>query len=198
MELSLDFSNTIDWRNGKLGKLPKDSLTDYEKLVDWSIKHELVKVEEARRLLRLARDSGKDKSTFKRAIDLREAIYRIFSATAHDRKCESKDLEILNGFVSESLSKSRIIRSGEGFQWSWRGAEESPDMILWPIARSAADLLTSDRLCDVGECANEEEGCGWLFLDSSKRHNQKWCSTTGCGNRAKVRRYYEAHRGERA
>lgn len=198
MELSLDFSNTIDWRNGKRRKVPKDGLTDYQNLVEWSLEHELVRGEEAKRLLRLARDSGKDGPTFSRAIELRETIYRIFSATAHDRKPESRDLEILNGFVSESLAKSRVIRSGDGFQWSWRGAEESPDMMLWPIARSAADLLTSDRLEDIGECANEEEGCGWLFLDCSKRHNQKWCSTTGCGNRAKVRRFYEAHRGERS
>lgn len=197
-ELSLDFADTIDWRNGRLGKIPKDSLTGYDKLVEWSVEHRLVKGEEAKRLIRLAKDSGKDKSTFKRAIDLREAIYRIFSATAHRRRPESRDLQILNGFVSESLAKSRIVRAGDGFQWSWRGVEESPDMILWPIARSAADLLTSERLENVGECANEEEGCGWLFLDCSKRHNQKWCSTSGCGNRAKVRRFYEAHRGEQA
>jgi len=194
IELGLDFSNTIDWRNGRLGRIAEDGLTDYDKLLEWSLEHGVLKRDQAKRLASMAKTSGKDKPTLQRAINLRETIYRVFSAIAHKKKPDNRDLELLNGFVSESLAKSRIVRSGEGFQWSWYGAKETPDMMLWPIARSAADLLTSDRLEDVKECANEEEGCGWLFLDCTKNHKRMWCSTTGCGNRARVRRFYEAHK----
>ena len=195
LELGLDFTDTVDWRNARQGRVRVDGLPDYGKLIEWSLKRGLVSGDEARRLERMARDSGKDKTTLKRAVELRESIYRIFSAIAHEERPENRDLDTLNVFLSEGLAKSRIVRAGEGFQWSWRGAE-SPEMMLWPIARSAADLLTSDRLDDVGECANEEEGCGCLFLDNTKSHTKKWCSSTSCGNRAKVRRFYEAHKGE--
>jgi predicted RNA-binding Zn ribbon-like protein len=65
--------------------------------------------------------------------------------------------------------------------------------MLWPIAKSAADLLASGQLGRVTECANEEEGCGWVFLDKTRSGTKKWCSSTGCGNRAKVRAWYERH-----
>ena len=194
IELGLDFSNTIDWRNAKLGKVPKESLTDYDELLEWSLKHGIMRREQAKRLASIARESGKDKSTFQRAIKLRETIYGVFSAIAHKRRPDSRNLELLNEFASESLAKSRIVTSGGRFRWSLYGAQEAPDMMLWPIAMSAADLLTSDRLADVKECANEEEGCGWLFIDCTKNHGRVWCSTTGCGNRARVRRFYEAHK----
>lgn len=196
IELSLDFADTVDWRNGRLGRVPSDSLTDYDKLLEWSLKHGVLKREQAKRLARVARESGKDKLTFQRAISLRETIYRIFSAAAHKKKLEGRDLESLNEFAAESLAKSRIVSSGGRYEWSLFEAPEAPDMMLWPIVMSAADLLTSDRLGDVKECANEEEGCGWLFLDTTKNHKRMWCSTTSCGNRARVRRFYEAHKGD--
>ena len=59
--------------------------------------------------------------------------------------------------------------------------------MLWPVARSAADLLTSDDLGRVRECAGER--CNWLFIDRSKNHSRRWCDMQDCGNVAKVRRY---------
>lgn len=194
----MDFSNTVDWRNGRLGKAKVDSLTDYGKLITWSKDHGLVREADAKRLGRIARDAGKDRATLKRAVELRETIYRIFSASAHEKKPENRDLETLSEFVSESMARSRIIRTGERFEWSWQEVEDAPDRMLWPIAKSAADLLTSDRLEDVGECANEAEGCGWLFLDRTKNRGRRWCSASGCGNRDKVRRFYEKHKEEPA
>jgi predicted RNA-binding Zn ribbon-like protein len=198
LELCLDFSNTIDWRNGRHGQTPKDRLRDYDNLVDWSKDHGLIRAEEVKSVSRLARESGKDASIFRRGIELREAIYEVFSAIAHKKRPNNHDLEVLNKFVSESMAQSKIVRTGDEFQWACYGMQNEPDSMLWPIARSAADLLTSGHLIDVRECANEFEGCGWLFLDESKSHTRKWCSMSGCGNVAKARRYYERHKGASA
>jgi predicted RNA-binding Zn ribbon-like protein len=65
--------------------------------------------------------------------------------------------------------------------------------MLYPIANSAAMLLTSEDLGRVRECANEEEGCGSLFLDCSKSQSRRWCSMESCGNRAKFKTYYDRH-----
>ncbi|MCB0153982.1 MAG: CGNR zinc finger domain-containing protein, partial [Anaerolineae bacterium] len=53
---------------------------------------------------------------------------------------------------------------------------------------SAAELLTSDRLNRVGQCAGES--CGWLFLDTTRNHSRRWCEMEHCGNRAKAKRHY--------
>lgn len=39
------------------------------------------------------------------------------------------------------------------------------------------------------ECAND--GCRAVFFDRSKNHSGRWCSMSGCGNRAKVRAWRE-------
>ncbi len=190
-QLCLDFSNTLDWRNGKNAQ---NSLTDYNKLLNWSREHGLIEEVEARRLGRIAKESGNDKSVLKRAIDLREAIYRICSASTHKRKPDDRDLKLLNQFLLSTPAKPSITRKGRKFRWSWRQTEGAPDEMLWPIAKSAADLLTSDHLEDVRECANEDEGCAWLFLDDTKNHSRRWCNMETCGNKAKARRFYEAHK----
>jgi predicted RNA-binding Zn ribbon-like protein len=64
--------------------------------------------------------------------------------------------------------------------------------MLCAVALSAAELLTSDRVDRVRECASET--CSWLFLDGSRNRRRKWCDMASCGNRAKARRYYARHR----
>ena len=59
--------------------------------------------------------------------------------------------------------------------------------MLWPVAHSAAGLLTADDLARVRECAAEH--CTWLFVDHSKNRSRRWCDMQSCGNAAKVRRY---------
>jgi predicted RNA-binding Zn ribbon-like protein len=127
------------------------------------------------------------------AVALRESIYRIFSATAHGRSPAKGDLDILNSYLAKAMSKAHIAKEGDHFRWGWNATDPSPDMMLWPIAKSAAEVLTSEKLALVKECANEEEGCGWLFLDSSRSGNRAWCSMKDCGNRAKFRTYYARH-----
>jgi predicted RNA-binding Zn ribbon-like protein len=64
--------------------------------------------------------------------------------------------------------------------------------MLWPIVRSAAELLASDNLPFVRACSSNT--CQWFFLDTSKNHRRRWCSMKLCGNRAKVRKFYARQR----
>ena len=190
VELSLDFSNTIDWRNGEKRD---DSLRTFGSLVEWSVKKGTIPRDEAPSIIRRAKEEHVEDSTLRRAVQLRETIYRIFSAVAHDHHPDDDDVSALNEFLSNYPVSSSIVRTGHDYGWTvvpGRGAE---GRMLWPIAKSAADLLTSDQLGRVTECANEEEGCGWVFLDKTRSGTKKWCSSTGCGNRAKVRAWYERH-----
>ena len=188
LELCLEFTDTIDWRTSEHAK---DTIERYSDLLAWSRRKGLLAAEEAERLGRLV--VGKqEEAVLAEARGLRESVYRIFSAAAHGRKADSGDIKVLNENLRRALERMEVRPGGEGYYWGWREGE-SPDMMLLPIARSAADLLTSEDLARVKECANEEEGCGSLFLDGSKSQSRKWCSMKSCGNRMKFRTYYDKH-----
>lgn len=189
--LSLDFANHIDRYAGD--NRPHEWLKGYPDLVAWSQHAGILNDGQVQRLLeQAARRPEAATTVLERAIALGQAIYRIFSAVARGLAPQAADLEAWNGELSRLLARSQIVPKGEGFAWDWAGDEEALDRLLWPVVRDAADLLTSAKLDRVGDCPGE--GCGWLFLDTSRNHSRRWCSMETCGNRAKARRHYERQR----
>jgi predicted RNA-binding Zn ribbon-like protein len=59
--------------------------------------------------------------------------------------------------------------------------------MLWLIADSAAEMLTTSDLSRLKQCPGDD--CGWLFEDTSKNRRRQWCDMQDCGNLAKVRRF---------
>ena len=185
--LSLDFTNTADWH---ASDHPVEFLTSYSDLVAWSQHVGILTEHRAQRLLKEAARHPVDASAvLERAIALREAIYRIFSAISHGHPPQAADLATFNAELSGALAQSRIVSTAEGFTWDWADAEEALDWMLWPVVHDAAGLLTSEELDRVGQCADDR--CGWLFLDTSRNRSRRWCSMEDCGNRAKARRHYK-------
>src|SRR5262249_16337905 len=184
--LCLDFANTVDWRTSTR---PEELLTSYGDLVDWSRHVGIVAGRRAGSLKRRAAlQAGSAGTAFEQAIQLRESIYQVFAAVAHGRRPARRRLENFNRVFSVLLSQARITAGHNSFEWSWCGGRDSFESVLWPVAWSAAELLTSQELALVRECRGG--GCGWLFLDRSRSHRRQWCDMKGCGNRAKARRYY--------
>jgi predicted RNA-binding Zn ribbon-like protein len=185
-ELCLDFTNTLSTRIEGLGR---EYLTSYRDLVAWSRHAGMLNQEEARTLLqKAAHQPDRAAAALERAIALRETLYRIFSAIASSRQPPKADLAATNRALHEALSRLEVVPAAGGFAWSWVADEAGLDHVLWPVVRSAAQLLTSDELARVGECARE--GCDWLFVDTSKNHSRRWCTMAVCGSRVKARRYY--------
>jgi predicted RNA-binding Zn ribbon-like protein len=184
--LCLDFTNTVGSRHD--ADL-HDKLKTYADLVAWSRHAGLLSERTARQLLeQAARDSAMANAAHTRAITLREAIYRIFSAANTGHRPKNADIEILNQALGRALAQARIVATGENFEWDWDANKLALDQMLGPIARAAAELLTSPQLAQVRACANET--CGWLFIDASRNHSRRWCDMSDCGNRAKARRHY--------
>lgn len=189
--LCLDFANTVGWH---ASDHPEESLHQYSDLVGWAAQVGLLADSQSQRLLDEAKQSPQDAdAALQRGIRLREAIYRIFSAQAHALSPANGDLDLLNQELRQALSQVQIVPVRDGFEWNWNGASQSVEQILWPVVRSAADLLTSSGLDRVGECA-DDHGCGWLFFDTSKNRSRRWCSMGSCGNRAKAQRHYQKSR----
>jgi predicted RNA-binding Zn ribbon-like protein len=193
--LCLDFTDTLDWRTSDHAK---DTLASYADLVMWSRNHGAIGDDDVSKMLRLANAGGTlGDDVLKEARVLRDTIYRIFSAAAHGRRADATDVGMLNGFLARAMAKREVQVAGDGYRWGWCSGE-SADKMLYPLAQSAAELLTSEDLGRVKECANEEQGCGSLFLDSSKSQTRRWCSMKSCGNRMKFKSYYDRHSRGRA
>ncbi len=182
----LDFANTVDPRHSDHAR---EFLTGYDDLVTWA-RHAGVLDENRAAELRAAaeRDRPAAERAFRRAVALRQALYAVFAAVAAGRPVPDEALREFNAFLSETMAQARVAPCGSRFEWRWAERPGDLDAVLPALARSAADLLTSDRLDRVRECPGED-GCGWLFLDTSKNGSRRWCSMQGCGSRAKARRY---------
>lgn len=190
--LCLDFINTVDDR---ARDHPEEHLTGYVDLVAWSRYVEIMSDDEAQHLLaESAQHPAEAKAALAAAITLREALYHIFLATLAERAPHADDLASFNAARAQALAHSEIVPAADGFAWRWTGAEQEPGWMLWPITRSAADLLLSPNLQRVRACSGSD--CGWLFLDTSKNHTRRWCTMEGCGNRAKARSHYQRKRRE--
>jgi predicted RNA-binding Zn ribbon-like protein len=187
--LCLDFSNTLSGRKTEL----REHVESYADLLVWSRHAGTVTDAAAARLLaEAAAQPAAAEAVYTRAIALREAIYDIFSALAGGEAAPPVALTVLNAELARALAHLQVAPEDGGFGWTWTGAPAALDRALWPLARSAADLLTGAHVDRVHQCGGDD--CAWLFLDLSRNHSRRWCDMNDCGNRAKARRHYHRQR----
>jgi predicted RNA-binding Zn ribbon-like protein len=188
--LCLDFANT--W--GNHADEGSDGLRSYEQLVAFARQTGMLEASAAEAFLRSG--AGKPKAAaaaLALARELRQSVYRLFSARADCRDLPLADVDRINSVLGQALSHRRLERRVGGFDWSWSDFDETDLRTpVWPLIESAAALLTSDDLGRVREC--DAEDCNWLFLDRSRSGSRRWCSMKSCGNRAKARRHYRRRR----
>jgi predicted RNA-binding Zn ribbon-like protein len=191
--LCLNFINTVDCRNSDK---QSEVITTYPRLISWSQHANILTETEAQSLLREATlHPAEARAVLERAITTRETLYRIFSAIAHRRLPATTDTETLNKEMSTAMAQMRLKPANPPEPWTYTFEESGPDQMLWPIVRSAAELLASDRLDRIRECQGEK--CGWLFVDMSRNRSRKWCDMKDCGNLVKAKRHYQKTRGTR-
>jgi predicted RNA-binding Zn ribbon-like protein len=185
----LDFANTYDSQG--------EHLSSYADLVAFAAQSDLLTPEDAAWLRSAAkRERATADRVMTRARRLREVLRSIFSAVADGQQPKASDIDYLNVDMAATMTHTRILPSADGraYRWGWSG--RNLDAPLWPITRSAADLLTSEQdLRLVRECGAAD--CKWLFLDTSKNRSRQWCSMQSCGNREKARRHYQRVRATR-
>jgi predicted RNA-binding Zn ribbon-like protein len=189
--LCLDFVNTVDPRHAADRR---ELLDSYPALVAWARHVGVIGTAQGERLLAAASvDAGQARRVLDRAIALREALYPVLAGSAAGPQSRARqNLDQLNGELGTAMKHLRVTWSAAGFGWEWDDsgrAGAALDRVLWPVAWSAADLLTRGPLDRIRECPGEGT-CGWLFLDVSKNGSRRWCDMRSCGNRAKVRRHY--------
>ncbi len=191
-QLALNFANTVSRRH--VPDRRKEHLESYADIVTFAKQSGIISAKDAKELCDYAeRHPTEAARTFRKAIAMREVMYRVFSAIAQGKTASTADLDLMNDFAIEALRHRCLARSNGGYRWQWRPDGKNPlDRILWETAQAATDLLTSPELQLVRFC--EAPDCEWLFLDHSRNRSRRWCDMTSCGNRQKARRHYRRTR----
>jgi predicted RNA-binding Zn ribbon-like protein len=190
--LCLHFVNTVE---GPISDRPLDFLGGYTELARWGWHAGVLQEAEVERLTAGAeREPEGAVAVFRRAVALRDATDRVFRAIAHSKMPHERDLACVWKEYVAAVANARLTPTGDGYGWSWEGKPDDLSRPLWPVARSAVNLLTGGDLSRVKECPGADD-CGWLFYDTTRNGTRRWCSMEGCGSRVKMRRYYARRRG---
>lgn len=167
--LALDFVNTVD---PLVGPDAQEFLDRPAALADWA------------GLAGLEPPADPTAEDLARALAVRRDLHAVFGAAAAGAEPPDDALARIQAAYADALGRARLVPGEDGFAWR----PGTADTVLWPVLASAVELLTTPALRRVKECENHAS-CGWLFLDTSRGGTRRWCSMSGCGARAKMRRY---------
>ena len=183
---ALEFTNTV---NDHASEHPRETLFKYEDLLSWGKRIGLLRDEQVQELTRKAAGQPEQAAAvFAKSLKLREAIYRLFVTQAKGEPPTEEDLAVLNSWLAQPTRQAQVIRRSGKFEWQWTFDANALEAPMWILALATSDLMTSENCQWVGQCA-DKDGCGWLFVDTTKNHSRRWCDINDCGNRAKQRRY---------
>jgi predicted RNA-binding Zn ribbon-like protein len=103
-----------------------------------------------------------------------------------DRKSGKRPpLLALNRFLEDAPSRSALtIDVARNIHVTRVYGKETVEAFLAPVAEAIADLIADGDFDLVRHC--EGEACVLWFYDRTKGHRRRWCTSAGCGNRAKV------------
>lgn len=160
-----------------------------EDLILWGSRTQIFEKNYTRGLKKyILKNQEKAKHDLKKILKTRELLYRIFRKLSQKETPEDKDILLFNKELSLVLRHLSLeITDSLEIKMIW---DNQPSGLLWtlfPIIKSAFDLLISDLRNRIKECPQ----CGWLYLDNSKNNSRLWCNMKTCGNTIKIKRYYE-------
>lgn len=170
-----DLVDTVHWRLDSSRAI--DTLADFDDVVAWCI--QMGVVDDGALAAATAADPDVAAREFRAIVALREAIYEaVFTSSESAAHLIAKEYVAARG-------RSTLQHDAGTASWRWRvpGDVSAPRAA---IAVLAHDLITSD-LHAARQCA--DDACGWVYLDTSPRHNRIWCTAAGCGNRNRVARH---------
>jgi predicted RNA-binding Zn ribbon-like protein len=163
---------------GRFGTEPVERLRSPQRLREWLTSSGLVPV---------GSPISVDERWVRRFQAVRALLHRIVHAELSGA-ADSRDIEHL-GRLCLAPPPAPLARRGRDGQLRRAFATE-PDCagLLSLIARDAVTLLTDPPArARLRECAGED--CDLVYLDASRGHRRRWCSSEVCGNRERVARH---------
>jgi len=175
----LDLVNTVSWRGDPARRTER--LPDFDALLAWSARAGLIKEAERERL---GRAPGRGAQALADTRRLRERLHQALTATDAGRP---EAIELIWPQLTAALRHARPA----GLPLQLAIELRQPNDLTRRLALLALQFLTCEDARLVSACADHD--CGWVFLDRSRNHTRRWCSSGDCGNRNRVRLYNARH-----
>jgi predicted RNA-binding Zn ribbon-like protein len=195
---ALDFVNSLDDRFDEDG--PVELLADYGDLLRFAEQTSLLDPRQVRQLGSSVSPDAAARA-LRGARELREAMAAAFYGGVDGHRPPPADIRTLERHFHAASAHQELRwkpptenssgRSEMG--WDWGRFELHPELPVWIVSQTAAQLMMSDAMDRVRACGVQT--CRWLFLDTSKNHTRRWCNMKVCGNRMKARRFQARREG---
>ena len=180
----VDLMNTVEWRLDP--DQTAEELTSFGHLVAWAQQSELLTPEEVGTLATLTAEHPR---LAERALaDVMELRENAYGALLHAD--DTAAAAVMARYV-QALTRARLCRDES--DWAWQDHSITLDTIGDRLAIAAVDLMRSREVKWLHQC--EDVICGWVYLDTSRRRNRRWCIADECGNRNRARAYYARKTG---
>jgi predicted RNA-binding Zn ribbon-like protein len=183
LDASLDLINTLELTDGQ----PDDQLATPDAAVAFISGHGLAHEADLRAQARREGDPW-----LQRVHETRSALRELWDAQVEGRMPGERSLRTLNAIL-ECGPRVELRATIAGVEVTHRHRDDDPTGEA--LARTATPLVEA---ISAGEgqrfriCAND--GCRWVFEDTSRAGQRRWCDMATCGNRAKARRFRSRRR----
>jgi predicted RNA-binding Zn ribbon-like protein len=187
---ALDLCNTASWRLDPVRHV--DRLSTPTALVDWFCT--VIGSPFGDQLGQQLPDGAiPARHALRQVRELRDGLTRVIDAQLGFTVAEPADVDHLAGAWRNALA---VAGTRAELPWEWAIAPTSPDRLVHALALSVGELVHRPDLSGLRRC--DGEGCGWLFIDTTRNHSRRWCDPLDCGNRARVRKYTERRKANNA
>ncbi len=185
---AVDFLNTALAPQGT----PIETIGNGRAFVDWLV---------AARLLDRATASKVERRFGMKALDAsaaearrvrewtRDWLSRWRTAPQGDYRAE---VAALNKLLEREPVRREVVTAGADLKVVERPCIEAANALLGLVAMQIAALVTEEQPSLLKHCTGS--GCTLWFLDRTKAHRRLFCSTSVCGNRAKVSAFRKRQR----
>jgi predicted RNA-binding Zn ribbon-like protein len=121
----------------------------------------------------------------RRLDELRELLLELAGSAG---SLSGDQLERLNEVIGRRPVQARLERTESGYLVAFTPVGgDWIDQIERDLSGAFVSMLRRSHPPRIKVC----EGCGAVFYDESKNRTRRWCDSSTCGNRARVRRYRE-------
>ena len=190
-DLWVRFVNTETFTRGR----PTDHIAEGEALVAWLRDERLLSDRAASAERAQLRD---DPDEAVRRLDdyrtLRDLIRAMVVELTTSGELQRGQVRDLNHILRHGLHYHQLETTIGGNQYALARVGDRLDQARATVAGTFAEYLAGSDPRRLRICAND--GCREIFIDRSPTGRRRWCTMRTCGNRAKVARHRERHRGE--
>jgi predicted RNA-binding Zn ribbon-like protein len=186
---ALDLVNTVSWRHDS--EQWRENLAVPLDLLTWSRRAGVLDAHQLSVMrLAIAQDPATADSVLRHVHEFREQLYQHLADRIDHPGGEHqiRDGSALHQALADAVAASSL--TGTPARWTLQARH--PRDLTPVLALHALDLLQTMPADRLHRC--DDQGCGWLFLDATRNHSRRWCSSRDCGNRDRARRHYTRNR----